>query len=86
MNESHKRYSLFTAIAMIVGICIGSGIFFKADNVLAATHGSIFLGALLFILGAIAIIFGGWIYLLYMAVSATVLLCGAFYNSRRSRL
>ena len=28
-----KRYSLFTAICLIVGICIGSGIFFKSDNV-----------------------------------------------------
>lgn len=53
------RYSLFTAITMIVGICIGSGIFFKADNVLAATNGSIFWGIVLFALGAIAIIFGG---------------------------
>lgn len=54
-----ERYSLFTAITMIVGICIGSGIFFKADNVLAATKGSIFLGVVLFVLGAVAIIFGG---------------------------
>jgi APA family basic amino acid/polyamine antiporter len=54
-----ERYSLFTAITMIVGICIGSGIFFKADNVLMATNGSIFLGIILFILGAIAITFGG---------------------------
>lgn len=58
-NQQQGRYSLFTAITMIVGICIGSGIFFKADNVLAATGGSIFLGVVLFILGAIAIIFGG---------------------------
>lgn len=57
--QKQERYSLFTAITMIVGICIGSGIFFKADNVLAATNGSIFWGVLLFALGAIAIIFGG---------------------------
>ncbi len=54
-----KRYGLFTAVAMIVGICIGSGIFFKADDILSITGGSIFLGILLFILGAAAIIFGG---------------------------
>ena len=29
-----KRYGLFTAIAMIIGIVIGSGIFFKSDNIL----------------------------------------------------
>ena len=60
METKHtERYSLFTAITMIVGICIGSGIFFKADNVLKATNGNIFLGIVLFILGAVAIIFGG---------------------------
>ena len=59
MHSNHRRYSIFTAIAMIVGICIGSGIFFKADNVLIAVDGSIIHGAILFILGAIAIIFGG---------------------------
>ncbi len=32
-----KRYSLFTAICLIVGICIGSGIFFKSDNILRLT-------------------------------------------------
>lgn len=31
-----KRYGLFTAIAMIIGIVIGSGIFFKSDNILIA--------------------------------------------------
>ena len=56
---SDARYSLFTAITMIVGVAIGSGIFFKADNVLKATHGSVFYGTLLFMLGAVAIIFGG---------------------------
>lgn len=60
MEPKHKdRYSLLTAITMIVGICIGSGIFFKADNVLIATNGSIVLGVVLYALGAVAIIFGG---------------------------
>lgn len=58
MKTPHKKYSLWTAIAMIVGICIGSGIFFKSDNILIATKGSIVLGVLLFVLAAIAIIFG----------------------------
>ena len=34
MTESSPTYRLPTAIAMIVGICIGSGIFFKSDNIL----------------------------------------------------
>ena len=32
-----NEYGLFTAITMIVGIVIGSGIFFKSDNILVAT-------------------------------------------------
>lgn len=53
-----NEYGLSTAIAMIVGIVVGSGIFFKSDNILVATGGSISLGILVFCLAAIAIIFG----------------------------
>ena len=59
MSEPNKAYRLPTAIAMIVGICIGSGIFFKSDNILEATGGSVPLGILVFLLGAVGIIFGG---------------------------
>lgn len=57
-KNKHEKYSLLTAITMIVGTCIGSGIFFKSDNILISTQGSILLGVLLFIMAAIAIIFG----------------------------
>lgn len=53
-----QKYSLFTTIAMIVGIVIGSGIFFKSDNVLVYTEGNIFLGILVFVIAAFSIIFG----------------------------
>lgn len=55
---SKNKYGLLTCIAMIVGVVIGSGIFFKSDNILLATNGSIFLGALAFCIAAISIIFG----------------------------
>ncbi len=58
MSEMKKRYSLFTAVTMIVGIVIGSGIFFKTDNILAYTGGDVLLGAIVFCLAAISIIFG----------------------------
>lgn len=58
MNHMSKKYGLFTAITMIVGICIGSGIFFKSDDILASTGGSIGMGVILFIVAALAIIFG----------------------------
>ena len=43
---------------MIVGICVGSGIFFKVDDILRFTGGNVFLGVIVFIIGAFSIIFG----------------------------
>ena len=56
--ETKKKFGLFTAISMIVGIVIGSGIFFKSDNVLVATEGNVVLGILVFGMAASAIVFG----------------------------
>ncbi|WP_326907185.1 APC family permease [Sedimentibacter sp. MB31-C6] len=56
MNQ--QKYSIFTTIAMIVGIVIGSGIFFKSDNVLVYTSGNILLGIIVFVIAAFSIIFG----------------------------
>ena len=56
-NQLKKRYGLFTAIAMVVGIVIGSGVFFKAEAVLKATGGNMPLGiAAWLIVGLIMII------------------------------
>ncbi len=57
-KKVNKKYSLFTALAMIIGIVIGSGIFFKTDNVLEYTSWNILLWAIIFSFAAIAIIFG----------------------------
>jgi len=43
-SELKKKYGLITAIAMVVGIVIGSGVFFKAEAVLKATGGNMPLG------------------------------------------
>ena len=40
-NQFQKRYGLFTAICLVVGIVIGSGVFFKAEKVLIDNGGSI---------------------------------------------
>lgn len=53
-----KKYGLFTGIAMITGIVIGSGIFFKSDNILLWTNGNVIQGVMIFLIAAIAIIFG----------------------------
>lgn len=49
--ELEKRYGLVTAIAMVVGIVIGSGVFFKAEKVLVATGGNLPQGILAWLLG-----------------------------------
>ncbi len=54
-----KQFGLPTAISMIVGIVIGSGIFFKTDDILLDTNGSVLYGAIALVIGAIGIIFGG---------------------------
>lgn len=56
--KKERKFGLFTSICMIVGIVIGSGIFFKSDNVLVYTNGNITLGVIVFIIAAMAIIFG----------------------------
>lgn len=43
-NKLERKYGLFTAICMVVGTVIGSGVFFKAQNVLEATGGNVALG------------------------------------------
>lgn len=57
--EQKRNYSLFTAIAMIVGIVIGSGIFFKADDMLMYTDGDVRKAVLVFCIASFAIVFGG---------------------------
>lgn len=43
-NGLTKKYGLFTAISMVIGIVIGSGVFFKAESVLRATGGNMLTG------------------------------------------
>ena len=52
----NKKYGLLTAIAMVVGIVIGSGIFFKIQNILSITNGNVWLGILALIIGGIIMI------------------------------
>lgn len=50
-NGLKKKYGLITAIAMVVGIVIGSGVFFKAEKILTATGGNLPLGILAWVMG-----------------------------------
>ena len=52
-NQLKPKYGLITAIAMVVGIVVGSGVFFKAEKVLSATGGNLPLGILAWIIGGV---------------------------------
>ena len=56
-NQLEKKYGLPTAICMVVGTVVGSGVFFKAEAVLNKTGGNMPLGILAWlIVGAIMIV------------------------------
>ena len=50
-NKMEKRYGLFTAICLVVGTVIGSGVFFKAQTILELTGGNMPIGILAWIIG-----------------------------------
>ena len=50
-NKLERKYGLFTAICMVVGIVIGSGVFFKAQNILTITGGDMPMGILAWLIG-----------------------------------
>ena len=51
-----EKYGLSTAIAMVVGIVIGSGVFFKAQDILNYTGGDIKKGVLAWLIGGAVMI------------------------------
>ncbi|MEG1548049.1 MAG: APC family permease [Clostridia bacterium] len=56
MEQLKKKYGLPTAIAMVVGIVIGSGVFFKAEVILTKTGGDMPLGILAWLIGGLIMI------------------------------
>lgn len=61
-NALEKKYGLFTAIAMVIGIVIGSGVFFKAEKVLTATGGNLPLGILAWGIGGMIMIICAYVF------------------------
>ncbi len=56
METLQKKYGLITATAMVVGIVIGSGVFFKAEKILTATGGNLSVGILAWVIGGVIMI------------------------------
>ena len=55
-NELKQRYGLITAVAMIVGTVIGSGVFFKAEKILNCTGGNLPVGIAAWIIGGMIMV------------------------------
>lgn len=62
MESLQRKYGLLTAIAMVVGVVIGSGVFFKADDVLTLTKGNLILALIAWGVGAFSMIFGSLVF------------------------
>jgi len=50
-SSLERKYGLFTAICMVAGIVIGSGVFFKAQTILEKTGGNMPLGIIAWLIG-----------------------------------
>ena len=51
-----KKYGLLTAICMVVGVVIGSGVFFKVQNILQITEGNVLTGVIALVIGGVIMI------------------------------
>ncbi len=56
-QKLERKYGLFTAICMVVGTVIGSGVFFKAQSVLQATGGDMPMGILAWVITGLLLVF-----------------------------
>ena len=52
-HKLERKYGLFTAICLVVGIVIGSGVFFKAQTILQKTEGNMPLGIIAWVIGGL---------------------------------
>ncbi|MDD9303471.1 MAG: amino acid permease [Desulfobacter sp.] len=62
MDTLKKKYGFWTATAMVVGIVIGSGVFFKADDVLTASGGNLPIALLAWLIGGAIMIITSYVF------------------------
>ena len=60
MAELKKKYGLVTAICMVVGIVVGSGVFFKAEAMLNITKGDLPVALISWLLGGIVMVISAY--------------------------
>ncbi|PIE72186.1 MAG: amino acid permease [Deltaproteobacteria bacterium] len=62
MEQLQKKYGFWTATAMVVGIVIGSGVFFKADDVLKAAGGSLPTALIAWLIGGAIMVVTAYVF------------------------
>ena len=62
MQNLQKKYGIWTAIAMVIGIVIGSGVFFKADDVLKASGGSLVTALMAWLIGGAIMVVTAYVF------------------------
>lgn len=65
MQKVKKQYGLWTGIAMVVGIVIGSGVFLKAGGVLALSGGNLKISLLAWLVGGIIMVASGFCFAVF---------------------
>lgn len=65
MENIKKRYGLWTGIAMVIGIVIGSGVFIKAGGVLELCGGDLKLSLLAWLIGGIIMVASGFCFAVF---------------------
>ena len=65
MEKVKKQYGLWTGIAMVVGIVIGSGVFLKAGGVLKLSGGDLKLSILAWFVGGIIMVASGFCFAVF---------------------
>ncbi len=65
MQKVKKQYGIWTGIAMVIGIVIGSGVFIKAGGVLAKSGGDLKLSLLAWFIGGIIMVTSGFCFAVF---------------------
>lgn len=65
MQQVKKQYGIWTGIAMVIGIVIGSGVFIKAAGVLSSTGGDLKTALLAWFVGGLIMITSGFCFAVF---------------------
>lgn len=57
MKKGRRKYGFLTAASMVVGSVIGSGVFFKTQEISRITDGNVYIGLSAWMMGAIVMLF-----------------------------